>query len=63
MSTVARKGSDEITWPGSNVRPPATISLTRPSSVTICSTGVSSSTSPPSARMSSVIVSHIWPGP
>ena len=63
IPTALRSGSDEITADGSNtVSPTCTRTQRSPSKsslVTLCSR----STWPPSLRMSSVIVSHIWPGP
>ena len=63
MPTAFRSGSDEITADGSNVLSPTCTrtqrSPSKSSFVTLCS----SSTWPPSFSMSSVIVSHIWPGP
>jgi hypothetical protein len=63
MPTVARSGSDEMTWLGSMRSPPASIAVTRPSRISMACTGVPRRTSPPAAMMSSVIVSHICPGP
>ena len=63
MPTVARSGSEEITWAGSIRSPPASIATMRPSRTSSLVTGVLSRTSPPAAMISSAIVSHIWPGP
>jgi hypothetical protein len=63
MPTALRSGRDEITAEGSYTSSPARtrthLSPSNSSVVTLCSRR----TWPPSFRMSSVIVSHIWPGP
>ena len=63
MPTVARSGSEEITWLGSMRSPPASIATTRPSRISSFSTRQFIRISPPLAMISSAIVSHIWPGP
>jgi hypothetical protein len=63
MPTVFRSGSDEITADGSQLSSPTQTRTQRSPSNSSLVTRFSSSTSPPCLRMSSVIVSHIWPGP
>ena len=63
MPTVLRSGSDEITAEGSQDSSPACTRTQRSPSNSSLVTRLFSSTWPPSRSMSSVIVSHIWPGP
>ena len=55
--------ADEITWRAAIRSPPVSTAATSPPSSTSWSTGAPTRTSPPSARIRSVIASHIWPGP
>ena len=63
MPTAFRSGSDETTADGSNTLSPTCTRTQRSSSKSSWVTLWFRSTWPPSFWMSSVIVSHIWPGP
>ena len=63
MPAMLRSGSELMTWLDSYSLPPAMTLVTVPFSTWIFSTGVFMWISPPSRLMSSVMVSHIWPGP